>query len=76
MEELQTLVETASFKVQKKFAYGYWPSRSTNLYWFLQAVVFGPFLVDLLDRHLLPKYKHNNIIHAYRPQSPQPNART
>ena len=67
MDELEELLRAIPFQVKRSFAFGYWPSKNTNFYWFLQTVVLPYSVIDRLDRVLRSENRHNNIVHAARP---------
>lgn len=64
MDELAALLERHGFAVEDRFAYGFWPSRWTNLWWYLVNVWLPDGFSDWISHRTPAEERVNNIVFA------------
>ncbi|HEV3262035.1 MAG TPA: methyltransferase domain-containing protein [Gemmataceae bacterium] len=66
MAELTRLVEEGRFQVEERFAYGYWPARWTDAWWYFKSVWLPDVAQDFLSFCLRPDFRVLNCVLASR----------
>ena len=66
MNELVELVSRHGFQVEANFAYGFFPARLTNFWWFLANVVLSERTLDSLSARTPPAHRVNNTLFLTR----------
>lgn len=66
MDELVSLASRHGFRVESEFAYGYFPSRFTNFWWYLANVVLSEGILDWLSNRTPTAHRVNNTLFLTR----------
>jgi SAM-dependent methyltransferase len=69
LDELTAMVTSVGFRVDDAYAYGFWPSRWPDAWWYVTVVWLPAPVRDWISRRTPPSRRVNNIVMASCPNS-------